>query len=161
MTESDDRYENTGCIRCGDCCEHCILAEDLVNSHRSSFQRTVIREQRFPAIGQVFIRTADGRCVFLLPDNTCAIYPDRPLIPCRVFGIPEYLECPKVAPDGTLRSRQEYDRIVAKNSDRAQWSDEYRRLVEEEAEKYIDNLMKRKKPPGEIILSPGPVERKS
>jgi len=139
----DDRYQDTGCIRCGDCCEHCIMAEELVNRHRSSFHRTVIRERRFPHIGQIFIQTADGRCVFLLSDNTCSIYPDRPLIPCKIFGIPEYLACPKIAPDGTIRTRQEYERVVAKNSDRSQWSDEFRSLVEEEAGKYLDELMRR------------------
>lgn len=142
MTDKTDPYQNTGCIRCGDCCEHFLMATELVDRHRLSFQRTVIQEQHFPGIGLVFIRTADGRCVFLRMDHSCSIYPDRPLIPCRVFGMPEYLECPKITPEGAIRSPQEYDRIVAKNSDRAQWSDAFRQLVQEEAEKYIEEFMR-------------------
>ena len=143
MNRSNDDYQNTGCIKCGDCCETFLMAEDLINKHRTSFQRIVIHEQRFPKIGQILIKTIDGKCVFLLPNNFCSIYHDRPLIPCKVHGIPKYIECPTVSPDGKKRSRKEYDRIVAKNTNKSRWSMEYKKLLKEEAKKCADEFVKK------------------
>jgi Fe-S-cluster containining protein len=143
MKDINNNYQNTGCIKCGDCCEKFLMAEDLVNQHRSSFQRIIIQEQRFPKIGQILIHTIDGKCVFLFPDNTCSIYQDRPEFPCKIFGIPKYLECPKVSLDGKTRSKKEYDRIIAKNTDKSQWSDDYKKYLDEHSKKYVDEFLKK------------------
>jgi hypothetical protein len=143
MENTDNNFENTGCIKCGDCCETFLMSEDLVNQHRHSFQRVVIREQRFPKIGQILIQTIDGKCVFLFQDNTCSIYTDRPEHPCKIFGIPTFLECPRVSPDGKIRSKKEYDKIIAKNTDKSQWSEDYKHYLEEHTKKYVDEFLKK------------------
>lgn len=146
MEAPDSRYEHTGCIRCGDCCEAFLMNDDLVESHRPYFQRTVVSEKHLPHIGQTLVLTEDGRCVFLLPDNTCSIYEDRPEFPCRIFGIPGWLECPTVAPDGRLRTPDERDRILERNSDRDQWSDEFRKYFNDHAAACVEKLMKQPGP---------------
>lgn len=145
MTDSDDIYGKTNCIRCGDCCEPFIMEEEFVERFRSCFQRPVLREQHFPTISAALVRTTDNKCVFLFPDNTCSVYPSRPEFPCRMFGIPHYLECPKVTPGGTMRSPQEYEKIIAKNSDRSQWTDEFKEKLAELAEKRVDDLIRKQK----------------
>lgn len=54
--------------------------------------------------------TEDGDCVFLKLDNTCAIYEDRPQV-CKSFGLSGgAMECPNVAPNGRIRSKEEAKR---------------------------------------------------
>jgi Fe-S-cluster containining protein len=142
MTDPDAGYGKTNCIRCGDCCEPFIMEEEFVEQFRSQFQRPVLREQHFPSISAALVRTIDDKCVFLLPDNTCSVYPSRPEFPCRMFGLPQYFECPKVTPEGTIRSRQDYEKIIAKNTDRSQWSEEFTKKLAELAEKRVDDLLR-------------------
>lgn len=146
MVFPEARYRDTGCIRCGECCEAFLMDDDLLDSHRHCFCRDVLSEKQFPQIGQTLVLTAGGRCVFLQQDNTCSIYDDRPEFPCRIFGIPGWLECPRVAPGGTPRPREEHDRIVARNGDRSRWSPEFRRYFEDRAAERVDTLMKRENP---------------
>jgi Fe-S-cluster containining protein len=148
MTDSDDNYGKTNCMKCGDCCEPFIMEEELVEQFRSSFQRTILREQHFPSINATLIRTIDNKCVFLFPDNTCSIYQYRPEFPCKMFGIPHYLECPKVTPDGKTRSKEEYEKIIAKNCDRSQWSDEYKKKLDELVKKRVDDVIKKQNKDG-------------
>lgn len=145
MTDSDDNYGKTNCIKCGDCCEPFIMEQEFVEQFRSCFQRPVLREQHFPTINAVLVRTIDDKCVFLFPDNTCSVYPSRPEFPCRMFGMPHYLECPKVTPGGKMRSPQEYEKIVAKNTDRSQWTDEFRKKLGELAEKRVEEVIRKQK----------------
>jgi len=145
MTDPDDNYGNTTCIRCGECCEPFIMEEEFVERFRSCFQRTVLHEQHFPRINAALVRTTDDKCVFLFPDNTCSVYPYRPEFPCKMFGIPHYLECPKVTPEGELRSPQEYEKIIARNTDRSQWTREFRKKLDELAEKRVDEVMRQQK----------------
>jgi Fe-S-cluster containining protein len=143
MADPDDNYGKTNCIRCGDCCEPFIMEEEFVERFRSRFQRPVRREQHFPRINAALVQTTDDKCVFLFPDNTCSVYKSRPEFPCRMFGIPQYLECPKITPEGTMRSRQEYENIIVKNSDRAQWSGEFKKKLGELAEKRVDEVIRK------------------
>jgi Fe-S-cluster containining protein len=136
------RYRDTGCIRCGECCEAFLMDDDLLDRHRHDFCRGVLSEKHFPQIGQTLVLAAGGRCVFLQQDNTCSIYDDRPEFPCRIFGIPGWLECPAVGPGGAPRTREEHDEIIARNGDRSRWSAEFRRWLEERAAERVDALMK-------------------
>ena len=145
MTDSDDNYGKTNCIKCGDCCESFIMEEEFVEQFRSCFQRPVLREQHFPTINATQVLTTDNKCVFLLPDNTCSVYKFRPEFPCRMFGMPHYLECPKVTPGGKMRSPQEYEKIVAKNTDRSLWSDEFKKKLDELAEKRVEEVIRKQK----------------
>lgn len=142
MVGSDDNSGKTNCIRCGDCCEPFIMDDEFVAQFRSRFQRPVLREQHFPTINATLVRTADNKCVFLFPDNTCSVYQFRPEFLCRMFGIPRYLECPKVTPEEKMRSKEEYQQILAKNMDRSQWSDEFRKKLDELAEKRIEEVIR-------------------
>lgn len=119
------------------------MDDELLDSHRSFFRRSVLCEKHFPQIGQTLVLTADGRCVFLLPDNTCSIYNDRPEFPCRIFGIPGWLECPTVTPDGRLRRPDERDRILERNADRSRWSDEFRQYFDNHAAACVEKLLKK------------------
>jgi Fe-S-cluster containining protein len=143
MADPDDKYGKTNCIRCGDCCEPFIMEEEFIERFRSHFQRPVLREQHFPTINATLVRTTDDKCVFLFPDNTCSVYQSRPEFPCRMFGIPRYLECPKITPEGKLRSQQEYEEIIAKNTDRSQWSDEFKIKLDELAEKRVEDVIRK------------------
>jgi hypothetical protein len=62
-----------------------------------------------------------------------------------MFGIPHYLECPKVTPAGKMRSKQEYEKIIAKNTDRSQWSDEFKEKLAELAEKRVEEVIRKQK----------------
>lgn len=148
MTDTGDDYGKTNCIRCGDCCESFIMEEEFVEQFRSHFQRPVLREQHFPSINAVLVRTTDNKCVFLFPDNTCSVYPSRPEFPCKMFGIPAYMECPIITPEGKLRSKEEYEKIIAKNTDRSQWSEEYKKKLNELAEKRVEEVIRRQKKEG-------------
>lgn len=145
MSNIKDSYSNTGCIRCGDCCETFLMDEDFVNAHRFSFQRIVIREERHPGVGQIWIHTTDEKCVFLFPDNKCSIYSERPLIPCRIMGVPNYLECPVISPDGKKRSKAEYDKIQNKNCNSAKYSPEYKKLITEHSRKTAEKMIEKMK----------------
>ena len=145
MADSDDNYGKTNCIKCGDCCEPFIMEEELAEQFRSRFQRTILREQHFPSINATLIETIDNKCVFLFSDNTCSIYPYRPEFPCKMFGIPKYLACPKVTPDGKIRSNEEYEKVIEKNCDRSQWSEEYRKKLDELVKKRVDAVIKKQK----------------
>ena len=124
------------CLRCAECCEDGILMnKDFVARFQKKFQtKDGIMESY--TNGQVLVRTGNGKCVFLRSDNLCAVYPFRPQI-CRDFGNPKYLECPVVSPEGKLRSKEEHDRIVAKNKDDSQWSEEFKKKRENEVRKTI------------------------
>ena len=121
------------------------MEEEFVEKFRSCFQRHVLREQHFPTINATLVRTTDNKCVFLFPDNTCSVYQSRPEFPCRMFGIPQYLECPKITLEGKTRSQQEYEKIIAKNTDRSQWSEEFRRKLTELAEKRVEEVIGKQK----------------
>lgn len=142
MTDSDDNFGKTNCIRCGDCCEPFIMEEEFVMQFRSRFQRPVLREQHFPNINATLVCTVDNKCVFLFPDNTCSVYEFRPEFPCRMFGISRYLECPKVTPEGKMRSKEEYEQIIAKNMDRSQWSDDFKKKLDELAKKRVEEVIR-------------------
>ncbi|HSA37363.1 MAG TPA: hypothetical protein P5013_00540 [Methanoregula sp.] len=62
-----------------------------------------------------------------------------------MFGIPHYLECPKVTPEGKMRSKEEYEQIIAKNMDRSQWTEEFRRKLDELAEKRVEEMIRKQK----------------
>jgi Fe-S-cluster containining protein len=121
------------------------MEEEFVEQFRSYFQRPVLHEQHFPAINAALVRTTDNKCVFLFSDNTCSVYPSRPEFPCKMFGIPPYLECPKVTPEGKMRSKPEYEKIIAKNSDRSQWSEEFKKKLDELAEKRVEEVIRKQK----------------
>jgi Fe-S-cluster containining protein len=121
------------------------MEQEFVEQFRSHFQRPVLREQHFPSINAALVRTTDNKCVFLFPDNTCSVYPSRPEFPCKMFGIPHYLECPKITPAGEMRSKQEYKKIIAKNTDRSQWSDEFKEKLAELAEKRVEEVIRQQK----------------
>ena len=54
--------------------------------------------------GEVIPMNKEGlSCVFLKPDLSCNIYEERPEI-CRSYGSLPGLECPKIKPNGGLRS---------------------------------------------------------
>ncbi|MDD1682056.1 MAG: hypothetical protein LUQ35_10630 [Methanoregula sp.] len=118
------------------------MEDEFVEQFRSRFQRPVLREQHFPSINAALVRTTDDKCVFLLQDNTCSVYESRPEFPCKMFGIPHYLECPKITPEGKMRSPQEYENIIAKNTDRSQWSDEFKKKLDELAEKRVEEVIR-------------------
>lgn len=90
-----------------ECCEPFIKEEELVEEYHGFFQRSVRREKHFFHISAVLVETADNKCVFLLPDNTCSIYQSRPEFPCRMFGTSGFPECPKIIPDGRVRSKED------------------------------------------------------
>jgi hypothetical protein len=121
------------------------MEDEFVEQFRSCFQRPVLHEQHFPTINATLVRTTDNKCVFLFPDNTCSVYQSRPEFPCRMFGIPQYLECPKITLEGKTRSQQEYEKIIAKNTDRSQWSEEFRIKLTELAEKRVEEVIGKQK----------------
>jgi hypothetical protein len=44
-----------------------------------------------------------------------------------------------------MRSPQEYEKIITKNTDRSQWSDEFKEKLAELAEKRVDDLIRKQK----------------
>lgn len=109
------------CQKCGWCCiDDFYMDTELVNKYRHRFQRPVTNEKKPPEhLGKetyVFTKLltlenlTPGDCVFLKLDNTCAIYEDRPQT-CKKFGLLSgKLECPNVAPNGRIRTKEEAKR---------------------------------------------------
>lgn len=102
------------CQKCGWCCEYIPMDTNIINKNRHLFQRPVKKEVISPKFGGritvVITDTEDRACVFLKYDNTCAIYNDRPEV-CRNFGKSSgSMECPRVAPNGRVRSPEEVER---------------------------------------------------
>jgi hypothetical protein len=54
------------------------------------------------------------------------------------IGFPE---CLKITPDGRARSKEDYERIVAKNTDRSIWSEKNRKKLDELNEKRLLVIM--------------------
>jgi len=118
MKKKEKREHLWPCQKCGECCLNIPIEIEFVNTRRDKFQRIVIEEIISPKeIGDsrfIFIRTSDGKCVFLDQHNECAIYYDRPKI-CRDYGRkPGGLECIHVTPSGRIRTPSESERVKKK-----------------------------------------------
>jgi len=130
------------CQKCGWCCEYFLMDIDLVNENRHLFQRSVKKEHipsRYHGEKIIVVTdTPNRKCVFLKDNNECAIYENRPDI-CKMFGLSggEY-ECPKVAPNGRIRSPEEVKRAT-------------KRIDEGNAKRHGDFLQKRGYNAGTIL----------
>jgi Fe-S-cluster containining protein len=143
MKKSDNDCHEFHCLRCGDCCEDKIPLDIIfLKRFRGKFQQENFQAKHLVKMKQLMIITENGKCVFLCPDNSCAIYPHRPIV-CRWYGKKNLLECPKVSPDGKIRSKEEQDRIIAKNSDPSQWSDEYKKRLDDAAKRKVVSDIKK------------------
>jgi Fe-S-cluster containining protein len=123
------------CIRCGECCEDKIFLDiSFLSEYRQNFQRKIVKALHSEQMEQLAIITEDGKCVFLRADNSCAIYPNRPDI-CRMFGIPGFLECPKVDSHGQLRSEEGSQEVHSRNCDHSKHSKRYENWLNKETKR--------------------------
>ena len=146
MANPDHRHYESHCIRCGFCCEPFFMDDELIDQFKGYFSHQIINEVHDRELELTELQTADNKCVFLFPDNTCAIYEYRPEM-CRRFGDPDFCECPRVTPDGKLRSESEFKRINDFNSDGEKWSDKHKKQLLEIGFKrveYIKNKRQKK-----------------
>lgn len=44
-----------------------------------------------------------------------------------------------------MRSKEEYEKIIAKNMDRSQWTEEFRRKLDDLAEKRVEEMIRKQK----------------
>jgi len=118
------------------------MENEFVDQFRSYFQRIVSKEVHSKELEWTKVQTVDNKCVFLFPDNTCSIYKYRPKT-CRDFGNMDFLECPKIGPDGKERTEKEFERIKERNTNSSLWSDEYKNSILNEAKERIKLLKTR------------------
>lgn len=94
---------------CSQCCGIVPIDRWICKIHEGKQQRKVV-EIIGDKNGEVYPFTEDGKCVFLTPDNRCAIYDDRPDV-CRQYGQCDELPCPYIKKNGNPRSPAQVRRI--------------------------------------------------
>ena len=104
----------------GDCCGSVPVPQELWAKYKDS----VTVEYTLYTFGPlVYPLTEDLRCVFLNKvKSICTVYDERPSI-CFRFGSTDdedFLQCPYLFPDGTIRTRVQRRRVQRKVGNRAE-----------------------------------------
>ncbi len=88
-----ERLPTEACDGCTDCYLRCA-GELQLTHHEFASVRRFLREHGLMPLARTPSRGPLDPCRFLRSDHFCAIYPVRPVI-CRLFGLVEWLPCPK------------------------------------------------------------------
>lgn len=99
------------CLGCGKCCgcvpfEPDILVTILNKTQRPYSLTPFVKNTVLPV-------TDDTKCVFLTPENRCAVYENRPKV-CQLYGTIPELACPFKNPEFPMSTMAQNINLIQK-----------------------------------------------